>query len=465
MTSRKSCCIAYVLLVTGLLTGCGGGESGTGVGGTNPKSAIHTGVITGFGSVFVTGIEFMTPAASVVLDGADGTENQLALGMVVTVKGTVDANGTTGTATSIEYQDELEGIVLSNSIPSGATSGSLDVMGRTVNVDTSTQFSSSVGAVSSVDQVVAGNVVEVSGYSSGAGDIHATRIEVKRASHADEDIEVKGVISNLTATSFTIGTLTVSYPQAATLNNGWYVEVHSTAGISGGELTASKVEILSESGGKTLTGSEGDSVKQEGVITSALANSQFAVNGIAFQISDSTVYENGAVTDLILGGVVDVEATVSSTGTLLATQVEFKLASNLEAEGTVTSVNATAGTFILFGKTIVVTAATILKDEQSQIRDFGIKNLAVSDRVKLDGYAQNGTTWVATQLERVSPTSNPASLAGPLELNVSDYTVGGIVLDFALCSGCLSQLPSLLGTDIELEGSWTGTVFSVTAID
>lgn len=463
MSARKLCRNAYVLFLTATIVGCGGGESGTGVIGGDPTS-IHTGVITGFGSVYVTGIEFMTPETTYTLDGAAGSETQLAVGMVVTVRGSVDANGTTGTATSIEFEDEVEGIVLSNTIPPGTVSGSLNVMGRTVVVDASTQFSSAVGAVTTLDQLQAGHVVEVSGHSSGANNIHATRIELKRATHAGEDIEVKGVVGNLGSTTFTIGTLTVSYAQAGTLSNGWYVEVHSTQGINNGVLIASEVEKLSETGGKAIEGSEGDSIEQEGLVSSALVNGQFAVNGIAFTVTGATQYEpeTKSGSDLVLNARVEVTGSITNAGVLVAEQVEFKQESDLEAKGEVTAVDPTNGAFTMFGKQIIVSATTILKDERDELHYFSLADLVILDRVEIHGYAQDSDTWVATQLERVDFSTDPGSLSGVLNFSAGDYSVGGVAIDFTACSGC--TIPPA-GTEVDLEGTWTGTAFSVLQID
>jgi hypothetical protein len=86
-----------------LLLACGGGGGGTslaggGIGGTG----ISSGPITAIGSFFVTGTEWSVDPATgqVLLDGEPFSENDLALGMVVTVEGTRAADGT-GTATRV----------------------------------------------------------------------------------------------------------------------------------------------------------------------------------------------------------------------------------------------------------------------------------------------------------------------------------------------------------------------------
>ena len=124
------------------LSGCGGGggsSSGTG-------SVTTSGVITGFGSVYVNGVEYETDGSSFSLDdGDDGieSEDELEVGMVVTLTGTLNADGVTGTATHIEYDDELEGIVSASNVSNGI--GTLVTMGQTVNVDADTEFENDEG--------------------------------------------------------------------------------------------------------------------------------------------------------------------------------------------------------------------------------------------------------------------------------------------------------------------------------
>jgi len=248
---------AIALAITSItgLTACGGGSgdsdstnSSTGTSG----STITSGVVTGFGSIFVDGVEFETDSSSFSLDdGDDGTEDQdgLAVGMVVTVTGTVNADGVTGTAEHIEFDDELEGIVNASNVGADGT-GTMTIMGQTVVISTTTIFESDVVGITGADLVVAGNVVEVSGFSSGDGTVYATRIEVKLAAHSGEEIEVKGIITNLTGTTFDLGGLTVDFSTAmfddnipdSTLSEGLYIEVKSIAGFVNGDLIASEIE-------------------------------------------------------------------------------------------------------------------------------------------------------------------------------------------------------------------------------
>jgi len=75
-----------------LLASCGGGQLTAGIEGSGaPVTTV--GSITGFGSIFVNGVEYATAGAQIGIDGQPGTEAQLSVGDVVTVVGTVNADG------------------------------------------------------------------------------------------------------------------------------------------------------------------------------------------------------------------------------------------------------------------------------------------------------------------------------------------------------------------------------------
>jgi len=104
-----------VLLLAWLPGGCGGGAgggiglassggSGGGIGGTGLTSS---GTIDGFGSVFVNGVEFDTTGAEILVDDQRVGEEALGIGMVVLVVGEVNADGATGTASRIVFDEAV----------------------------------------------------------------------------------------------------------------------------------------------------------------------------------------------------------------------------------------------------------------------------------------------------------------------------------------------------------------------
>ncbi|MBE9563610.1 MAG: hypothetical protein IMF17_00090, partial [Proteobacteria bacterium] len=175
-----------------LLTACS--DSGD---TTATDASSTSGVITGFGSVYINGVEYETDNSDISIDGSSSAETDLGIGDVCSLQGSVNADGVTGTATAITCTDELEGYVLDVSALVGGV-GTMNVMGQTVTITADTVFDSDTMA--SIADLVVNDIVEVHGYSDGTGNVFATRVETK---DVDEDIEVKGLISNLDSIAFT----------------------------------------------------------------------------------------------------------------------------------------------------------------------------------------------------------------------------------------------------------------------
>ena len=310
-----------VLLIT-LLSACGGGGGGGsasngGIGGTG----VATGPITGFGSVFVNGIEFDTSGnIQITLDGEPNhSQSDLKIGQVVTIKGTISDDGTKGTATSIEFEDDVEGPVQSIDL----ATNTIVVLGLTVQATATTVFD----GFASLAALAVNDIVEVSGLPDATGKIVATHIEKHSNYVAGTEIEVKGMIANLTATTFTIGTLTVDYslvlPQdrPATLSNGLFVEVKANTlpDPITGVLTATKVEVEDEDEGAV----EGNELDLEGFVTDFVSATEFKVNGQAVTTNFQTSYEHGVAADLANNVRVEVEGRLTG-GVLVAEEISFE---------------------------------------------------------------------------------------------------------------------------------------------
>lgn len=462
---------AVLALVVGLSAcgGGGGGSTGLANGAGNGATSITRGVITGFGSVFVNGIEYEIEGdTDVTLDGASGTEAGLEVGMVVTLEGTVNADGTTGSAASIVYSDDLEGVVTATALSGGV--GTLTVMGQVVTVTAETVFESDVDAIAALDNIAVGNVIEVSGHASSSGTIYATRIEVKRAAQDDSEIEVKGVISGLTDTTFVLGGLTVDFsaltadalPEVA-LADGLFVEVKSTTAFDGsGALIASEIE-LEDDGFRGREGEEGEDVEIDGVVTADFADDQFEINGQIVLIDGDTEFENGDSTNLVAGAKAKVEAEYDDAGQLVASEIEFAEQAELGLEGTVEAVDTAASTLTVLGQTISVTSSTIMVDESAdEERYFNLADISAadSDYVEIEGYIDEASgNFVATKLKR-DAASNDVSVEGVAVLDGATLTVAGVQIDLA---GVSPARDIVSGDVIEVEGTYSdGVLFAET---
>src|SRR5471032_785571 len=200
-----------------LIAACGGGGGGStiagvGIGGSGITSV---GAVTAVGSITVNGVKFDTQGATVTVDGASGQDIDLKVGLVTTITGTLNSDGVTGKATSVEVDNELKGIVDSAPVIT-ATGGTFTVFGQLVLVDASTVFGNAAGLA----DFSAGTPVEVSGFRDASGQVvRATRVEKEAAVPAT--IEIMGTISNVNigATTFSLGNLTVDFTSAKPIIN------------------------------------------------------------------------------------------------------------------------------------------------------------------------------------------------------------------------------------------------------
>ena len=112
--TRNIAALGAALLLSLTLSACGGSSGSTDTTPVPPSATAKSvvGTITGFGSIYVNGIEYDTNGASYEVDDASASDDSaLAVGMVVKVQGSVNADGRTGSASSVSYDDEVEGIV------------------------------------------------------------------------------------------------------------------------------------------------------------------------------------------------------------------------------------------------------------------------------------------------------------------------------------------------------------------
>ena len=205
----KSMSVSLAAAIVTIAAGCGGGGGGGGgIGGPVAgidRLGVSTGTVTGFGSIFVNGVEFETNSAEFRIDDSPGSQDDLSIGDVVIVSFDPDVSPTA--AKTVFADEAVEGPVDSINV----AAGELVVAGQTVLVDANTSFDDSI-VPRSLDGLSVGDFVEVSGLFDAPPDfrIHATRIELKPTG---SEPEVHGVVRSLDATAgtFRINALTVNY--------------------------------------------------------------------------------------------------------------------------------------------------------------------------------------------------------------------------------------------------------------
>lgn len=417
------------LSIASLLAACGGSNSSESIppiGVTPPPPPVAstnvttTGVITGFGSVIVNGVRYDTNGSDISTDDSPAaTESDLAVGMVVSISGTLDADGQSGSANVIRYNAEVEGVV--NRID--LANQQLRVLGQWISYDDLTEFDDVT-----LNALRIGDVVEVSGYRVGDGSFYATRIELEEF---DKDLKVRGIVSglNTAAQTFMLGELTVNYAGAelddfgsTALANDLLVKVEGEGGsydVTSNILLAREIELQ----GDAVDANDGDVLKLEGAISNYQTGASFVLAERTIFLDDDTDYRFGSAQDLADGVRVKIKAEYEDDR-WEAEDIVFIRQAMTKLSGLVSAIDLTANTLSVSGETFLVTAQTQFEDESdSNVRLFDLSALTINDFVKVLGFTNDDQVRVALKVERDNDDKNEIELKGkPGEIG-SDFLV------------------------------------------
>lgn len=443
-------------LLTAVLLACGGGGGGqvAGIGGTGITAS---GTITGFGSIFVNGVEFETGTSAITVDGSPGSESDLGLGMVVTVTGTVNEDGITGTADSVVFDDEVQGPIENEPVDPTADPDGLNgdgnrlrftVLGITVEADrTATVFDGGAGFAS----LAQNDYIEVSGFFDQDGVLHATRIEGKGGyQEGISEVELKGIAQNADADlkTFELASFQVDYllldpgslqVTGGIVTEGMRVEVKGT--LTGSDITPTQIEEEHDSFGENV-----DKVSIEGILTDYIGIDSFRVSGVQVDASaaDAVFMPASLRQDLIDGvGVEGLEIEVDGPivgGVLHAVRVEVRGGEiELEAQAWSASVPDSTITLQYHGAlvTVQVDSQTSLRDEAGEDEYLSLAEIGSTDFLEIHAALDDDGHIVASEVHRVWMAGDPADetgddiLQGPADsCDASGVTIFGV--DFVL---------------------------------
>lgn len=370
-------------------------------GGTAPVDIVSTGVITGFGSIFVNGVEFDTNSATVDTDESTGLgEARLQVGMLVTVDGQVNTDGRTGAASRVHYGDFMIGPV--DTIDQA--NYRFTMMGHDVYID---DLSMMDGIAFS--DIVPGTMLEVSGFTGGSGVMSATWIS---PAAADSTARVFGPVSSLDASAMTfmLGDLLVDYRAASlpaeTMADGMMVAVSGDVPTPG-NLRADRVVLRQQN-----HPAAGEHVVVEGVVESAESGGQFALQGQACVIDASTTFESGMTDgDIVQGARVHLEGMIDEDGRLLVASASMHEHADMDMVGAVSGVSMDTGEMTVDGVTFSMEPETMFVDAVDHMRQFNLQNITAGDTVEVHGMQLADGSYIAVSVER-----RDATLAGVLVL-------------------------------------------------
>lgn len=419
--TRARWALAFGMGIAGLLGGCGGDLTAgiQGSGAPVASSVTTVGPIQAFGSIFVDGVEYSTGGAQIRIDDQSGTESQLRVGHIVTIKGTINADGLTGTATEVSFIGDLRGPVTQLDV----AGGTFKVLGQTVRANDATLFDESF-TVADLSGLQNGTVVEVSGFPTAAGVVSASRVE---SGNAANGFQIRGTVQALdtAASTFRINSLTIDYSGVApvgTLANAAIVTVQGNTIAPSGALVATRVQVF-----PGLGAAANDRGRLEGVITSFVSNTDFTVNG-------QRVLTDGS-TDLNLQGVtlgvdvpVKVRGTFNAAGALVASRVDVKPQSLSLVRGLVDSASASSSTLTVLGVPITTSGTTSFNDKSSlHLRPFRLADVRSGDYVEVRGVANSsGGGLSATLVERDKPEDRSYLQGVALNVASPNFTVLGV---------------------------------------
>lgn len=421
---RRSLIYSLIIsLISFTLASCGGGGS-AGIGGTGITSG---GTITGFGSIFVNGVEYDTSTSTITINGSNANESDLKLGMFVLVRGTLDSNNTTGTASSISINIELKGPVsAAPSVDLNNNTVTFSVLGNTVIASADSTVFDGSGFL--YNTIAMGDVVEIHGLLDSTDTIQATRIEKQGiVMPGITEVEVNGTLGNVqSAMSFVLATATSSIIvdhdgsiDFSSLPFGTALEVKGILTATN-EITASEIEQKD-----SLLLNTDDEVEFEGIITEYIDDSNFKINGI--QIDASTALKKPLTLSLANDIKIEVEGSFSNN-VLIANEIETR-SGEIKIQSVVSDVaNNKISLSYASGQTIEVTINSISKlEDDTSSSSFAITDIMVGDYLEITGYVNDSEIIVVDLKREMLDTNDAAILKG--DVSAIGGSVGAETID------------------------------------
>ena len=460
--------IGSLLISAAIVSACGGGgesSQSAGVGGTGITTAkgYVQGEVTGFGSIYVNGKKFNTDSSKFFVDGnANATQDDLAVGMIVSLEVETEDGIYTGKALKVIYDDEIEGPVAAAPVVLGGGQKQFEVFDQSIIIDdTSTLFE---GTNFSFVDIAANDVVEISGFRTSPTEITATFVKKTGVLVLGvTEVELRGTIKNLIIgppASFEINGITINTDAMTEIEvpNGvlaedLYVEVE---GIIQTATSVDAQEIEHEDEGFD---DDVDEVSLQGIVSKYTSISDFEIDGQMIDASQADLEPANAAMLLAVGIEVEVEGDIVG-GVLIAEELEIE-ESDTELESFVGLVNVPGKWFTVDYPTAVPGSIKVRTDSQTIFEDEAgvnpLENMTIADLnmttdyVKVEGQEINDEL-VASTVKRIDE-EDERMLQGKVDVHDAgvSITILGVVYQV---DGSTSYTPSnafVAGDTVEIE--------------
>ena len=299
--------------------------------------------------------------------------------------------GLRSTASNYEIEGPITSIVNSQSFFLGST---------LVIHDSSTRFE-----YGNANDLAVGRRVEVEASRITPGTATAREIEFKDGDYDDDYegyYEIEGAITSIVdSRSFFLGNTLIThdsstrfeYGNANDLAVGRRVEVEGSR-TSSGTIIAREIEFEYTDYDDDYEGY----YEIEGAITSIVDSRSFFLGNTLITHDSSTRFEYGNANDLAVGRRVEVEGSRTSSGTIIAREIEFEYTDYdddyegyYEIEGAITSIVDSRSFFL--GNTLIT------HDSSTRFEYGNANDLAVGRRVEVEGSRASSGTITAREIE------------------------------------------------------------------
>jgi len=396
--------IAAMVIASLVLVGCGSDDE------EPVKHVTSSGVISGFGSVYVNGVRYITKDSDITRNGRKSDEATLKVGMKVVIE---------AQKLSTDEPNALEVTYIADAIGAidviDLAANSLTILGQTYLLNEATNLDNIL-----FSELTVGTFVELSAFENEYGNFVVRYLEMKEL---QTEQQLTGTISNINKVNktFTIGQLFVDYADAnitGLLNSGSIVQIKSKFPPINNEFVADEVTVqglvLFIDGTLEVAGVVEDIDKEGGTAIIKLGGRKYA-------LTDSSEFTQGSNEVLNIGSQVSLVATVieqeSGAPIYPINNIRIELANEVSLEGIVESTSYDS--FTIFGQEFTVDDYTQYKDDSAQdLRYFNFSDIAIGDRLNIGAYEFNGKL-ISRKIEREE--------TGASELD--SYDINGLVDD------------------------------------